>query len=308
MRVALVFAFALLAAGCGHSVQSSAARIDPDLAGLIPTDTLALIEARLSGPDSLQSARVYRKYLSGQTPVLDEFERTSGMDPRKDISVLLYCSDGKRGVLLSRGQFHPADAEAKLAGRNARRFDYKGYHLMGDDANAAVFLSSKIVLAGSTTMLREILDGGGHGNPPQWLAALVRTIPADSQLWAAFAGRAFARAFPENSNLGNLNRIAGSLETGVVYADLREGLDMAADGTCSTEDGARQIHDALKGLIGMGRLTTPDNRPEMLRLYDSIQVNQSQRVLHIRANISSDLVDSLFEALGRPTSPTGTPK
>ncbi|MGH9664702.1 MAG: hypothetical protein ACRD9L_09790, partial [Bryobacteraceae bacterium] len=216
------------------------------------------------------------------------------------ISELLYCSDGKRGVLFGRGRFNPADAEAKLAAKHLPLAAYKGYRLMGDERNAVVFFNSKIVLAGSTPVLREILDRGGHGgDPPPWLSSLVGTIPASSQIWVAFGGRGLALAFPDQGNLGNLNRIARSVETGVVYADLRQGVELAADGTCSTEADARQIHDALKGLIGMGRLTSPGNRPEMLRLYDSFQVEQNQRTLHIRANIPLDLVDPFFKMFGK---------
>ncbi|MEO7142105.1 MAG: hypothetical protein ABI165_01235 [Bryobacteraceae bacterium] len=296
-RTFLVLPMLLLAA-CRHTSPPDAAQVDSALAGFVPADALVLAETQIQGPDGLQATPVYKKYLAGSPlPQLDEFARRTGLDPRKDVAVLLFCSNGKQSVLMARGRFSADGLEQKLTQQGAARFDYKGRRLFGDEKNAVVFVNQTIAIAGSTPLLRSILDGNGRTAAPAWLTAQVQTIPAASQLWAAFGGGALQLPFPEDSNLGNLNHLARAIETGVLYADLRNGIDLAANGICTTDAGAKQVHDALKGFIGLGRLTTPDNRPEMLRLYDSFQVNQNQRAVGVKANIPLELVDRFFKMI-----------
>ncbi|HLJ17430.1 MAG TPA: hypothetical protein VKV15_23235 [Bryobacteraceae bacterium] len=303
MRRAVLFAtpaalitFALLLAGCHGPGESQSAEVDAALARYVPADTLVLVQARLQGLDSLQASPVYQKYLVDRpVPLLDDFARGTGLDLRKDIAVLLVCSDGKQSACLARGNFNPAVLEPKIIKQGAARFDYKGHRLLGNETSAVVFVNSTTAMAGPTPFLRAILDRGGHSAPPVWLTALVHTIPAASQIWVALSGRGLNLSFPRNSNFSNLNRIVGAIESGVLYVDLRQGINLTANGTCFTDGDARQIHDVLKGFIGMGRLSTPDNRPEMLRLYDSFQVNQNQKAIHINASIPPDLVDQFFK-------------
>jgi hypothetical protein len=61
---------------------------------------------------------------------------------------------------------------------------------------------------------------------------------------------------------------------------------------------ARQIHDALRGLIGIGRLSTPDNQRELLRFFDAIQVSQEDRTVRVRASIPLDLLIAFESFLG----------
>jgi hypothetical protein len=51
----------------------------------------------------------------------------------------------------------------------------------------------------------------------------------------------------------------------------------------------------LRGLVGFGRLNTPDNQPEMLRLYDAIQVTQEQQQAKVTANVPQDLADRFLD-------------
>ena len=106
--------------------------------------------------------------------------------------------------------------------------------------------------------------------------------------------------FAEDSNLGNVNHLVRSVQNGLFSADLRTGFDFKATGTCDTDQAAKQIHDMLKGLVGIGRLSTPENRPEMLKMYDSIDVKQDGRVVNIAANVPQDVVDQFVSTfIGR---------
>ena len=290
----------LACAACRQAHSTKSAGLDPPLAGYVPADTLLLLDVRLQGPDSLLTTPVYQKYLSGMPlPQVDDFARSTGLDPRKDVAELVFCSNGKQGAMIGRGRFQPRELESKLTAQGASRIDYKSYRLLGNEKNAAVFVSESVAMTGSTPMLRAMLDLKGRGRPPEWLEALVRTIPAGTQFRAAFGGGVLRLPVPDSSNLANLNRLARAIESGVFYADLRSGIEFTAKGTCTDEAGARQVHDALKGFIGLGRLSTPDNKPDLLRLYDSIRVEQSGRSVSASATIPPDLVDQFFQTFAK---------
>ena len=45
----------------------------------------------------------------------------------------------------------------------------------------------------------------------------------------------------------------------------------------------------------MGRLSVPENQPEMLRLFDGVKVEQQQRSILLNVQIPPDLLDRLIK-------------
>ena len=56
-----------------------------------------------------------------------------------------------------------------------------------------------------------------------------------------------------------------------------------------------QLRAGLKGIIGLGRLSTPDSKPELLKLYDAIQVDQAQQKVTVTAHVPPDLVNKFID-------------
>ena len=56
-------------------------------------------------------------------------------------------------------------------------------------------------------------------------------------------------------------------------------------------------HDMLRGMIGFARLRTPDNQPELLKLYDAINVTQQQTQTQVTADIPADQVDRFLDLM-----------
>ncbi len=289
--VAALCAGALLTS-CQKTGNPLMERVDPDLAMLVPPDTSILVGAKL---DKLRATPTYQKYFSSMSlPRLDDFARETGLDPRKDVSEVLFASDGsQKGVLMLRGKFAPGELEPKLERQGAARTQYKSHNLFGDEKSAVFFMNSSTALAGSTSTLKSIIDNQDSSKLgiPETLQPLVRAVPTTAQFWAVVNGAGVKLPFPEGSNLGNVNQMVRSVQNGYFSADLRTGFDFQAVGTCDTDQAAKQIHDMLKGLVGIGRLTTPENRPEMLKMYDSINVKQEGRVVNVAANVPQDVVD-----------------
>lgn len=293
----------LLLAGC----RSSADRqiyVDPALATLVPSDTTVLVGLRL---DKLKLTPIYQRHLGAslQLQQIDEFARKTGVDPRKDIWEILYCSNGKSaGVTMIRGRFSN-EAEPTLKGEGMEHFGYKGFNLYGSPANAILFINSSTAMAGETPSLKRIIDerDRSHGIPTA-LLTLLQGAPPNSQFWAAFTG-GIGPIFPENSELGNANQLLARMRDGFFAADLNSGVEAAAQVDCKSQDDARQIHDALRGIIGMGRLNTPNKEPELLRMYDSINVVQDNAAVRVKIQAPDELVERMIEVFwkSRPAGP-----
>jgi hypothetical protein len=79
------------------------------------------------------------------------------------------------------------------------------------------------------------------------------------------------------------------------------GTHFKIDLTCISEEGAKRVHDALRGAIGLGRLSTRDDQQELMQVYDAISVDQDKALVRVHADYSGTLTDKLFEQLGQVT-------
>lgn len=277
--------------------KSSAVFIDPSLETLIPADTIFVIGAKI---DSIKDTQVYKKLLQdADLPQLQAFIQETGIDPRKDLWQVLSVSNGKSAMLMARGQFSTGDLEPKLQGDGAERFGYKGYSLFGNERGAVVFFNQSTALMGPTAQLKQVIDARdqpAHGLPTG-LRDQIKALRPTDQIWAAVVGGfdAFNIGVPEGSNLGNAIGMLKGIDAMRLGIDLRNGFAAQAVASCGTESDAKHIRDALKGIIGLGRLNTPDNQPELLKLYDSIHVNLEKNVTDVQVDISPELTDRFLD-------------
>ena len=187
-------------------------------------------------------------------PRLDNLAKKRAVGLDKDVSELLLVSNGKNTVVFAKGK-------------------------------------SSVFQLGSGVPPPRSKDG-----LPASLREKMRSIPPQSQVWAAGIG-SFALvndAIPREGNLANLRNVFSTIESWSAGADLRSGLKMEARGVYRTEADGKVIHDALRGLLGLGRLSTPDNAPELLRFYDGIQVTQQTSAVRVTADIPADVLDKFL--------------
>jgi len=292
----IVFAVLTLCA-CANKKPARPLFIDSSLEALIPPDTVFIVGSNIDG---IKDTPVYQRLLSQMDlPQLSQFTKQTGIDPRKDLQQVISVSNGRLGLLLARGKFNQGEVEKRLQSEGASRFDYKGHNLFGNDRGSVAFIDLSTAVAGPTPELRRLIDS--RGQPGQGLPVVLRdqlkALPATDQIWAALTGGIadLNIGIPENSNLGNLLRMFQGLQTVRLGVDLRNGLDVQADATCQTERDAKRIHDAVKGIVGIGRLSTPDNQPDLLKLYDAIQVTQNKTQTDVTAHIPPELVDHFVD-------------
>ena len=287
-------------------------RVDNVLARLVPPDSVSLFGARM---DQVKNTPLYQKLVVQQKfDQLDEFAANTGFDPRRDVRDLLVASSAKpkSGVLLARGSFHlTSENIAKM--KDVRKLTYHGYTIWTNTAQEAGFciMDPSLAIAGPVTGLHEALDQYRVGNRSATAALLAKAqaVPMQFQLWAISLGGAdfLANNMPDTGNAANFRKIFHSLDNTFFQADLTHGLNTMVQGSCRTDADAKNLGDAMKGLIGFGRLSVPDSQPELLRIWDGIQVERLDKTIKVTANIPQELIDRLVQLFGPGSGPQRGP-
>lgn len=293
MKTAL-FGVLLVLAGCKSS-QSGSARVDPVLAALVPGDTIMLFGVRMA---EVRSTPIYSQLMTqDRLSYLDDFAKNTKFDPRKDVNDMLIANDGAESVVLGRGNFK-FEAPAGM-----KKSDYKGVAVYGDRGGSYAILDATTVVAGSERAVHKAIDQKQSGRPgPTALLDRARALPGSGQVWFVSNGwgKLPESAAEQGGNLANAGRILQSLENATATVDLRSGLDGDVRGLCRTDEDAKKLSEALRGMVGLGRLSVPENQPEMLRLFDGIKVEQTQRSVQLNLKIPADLVDRLLKTTNPP--------
>lgn len=291
-----------LAVACGTH-ESTGVSLDRSIRRMIPPDARALAGIDIAG---LKNTEFYKRE-SGRLNAsgLDLMAERTGLDPRRDLSLVVVAWDGKRVLLIVEGSFSPVDLERKLTAAGAHDTPYRKYKLLGDVKNSVAFLKQDLAIAGPLEALEPAIDrfDDGKGGVPESLQAQMDEIPKNDQLWVASSG---GLPFVEmrmrsdiESALSNIVDYVNGANAGI---KVDSGLHIQADISCISKEGAKRVHDALRGVIGFGRLSTKDNETELLRVYDSIQVSQRDQVVDVRSDLAGDLADALLNGLSSAPS------
>ena len=286
----------MLAAGCG-SRTSTNVFIDPALATLVPSDTVFLAGIRL---DKLKETPVYKRFV-GDRPIkpLEQFQKETGLDPRKDLWEFLVAGNGKDSVVFCRGKFSEFGLEPKLERPGVQRMSYKGLLMLGNEQTAVLFANASVAIAGPTPMLRSIIDNRDKSSTgiPAWLQQKINSLPPASQIWlAGDVGRALGGlSVEQNGTAGNFAQFAPNIELATAGLDFRSGLKAEGFAQCRTEDDAKRLGATIRAAVGMARLNTPAEETAMLRALDGIksEIRENRNVaLHI--DIGPESLDRLL--------------
>jgi len=285
-KPAIAFALALASVCCGH-LPSRNARVDPSLGKFIPPDTTMLLDAHL---DRLRNTAVYRKYADQLAPR----QQVAGVTP-DDVAEALVCSDGKNTEVFTR--ISRSDVGAKLRSSGRVLTHYNGADIYGDGKESFVLLEPDVAAAGALSSVKSVIDQSkrGEGGIPAALQPVLANLPAQDQIQAAMVGGipGLEGITADNPNFGNLVRLAHSIESASLGVQADSDIRIHARADCHSEEDARQVHDALRGFIGLARLTAPANRPELVKIYDAINVTREKAVVNVTAQFAAQDLDAL---------------
>ncbi len=281
--------------GC-ESGRVGAVRIDPALQALVPAGTSLLAGADIA---SIRGTELFERALRGPgVEGLDALAAATGIDPRKDVREMLTCSDGKSGVVMAKGAWDTDAIERRIVGAGGTRAEYRGRTIYFSGPSAVWLPKSGLAAAGPLTAVKALIDAqdGDHGIPEP-LREELNAAPENSQFWIAYRGRpaALAPNAPPGSSLGNALEMVRGVNGLALGLDLRDGLRLEARVSCDGDEDARRVRDALRGLVGIGRLSTPDAQPDLLKVFDAIEVNRDHAAVSVRANLPRELADKFLD-------------
>ena len=290
-------------------------RIDNVLVRMVPPGSTSLVSARM---DLVKATEFYKKLLEQRKlPQVEAFAKETGFDPRRDVRELLFASTPSGGVLLARGSFK-FNAEP-IEKTQAKLVRHGGYSIWSLETSGFCILDATLAAAGDTKSLEAALDEwtSGTHKAAQPLLALAKQIDPKTQFWGVSTG--FANFLADNmpkagGGGGRAGGNGGGIDFSKIFrgladtwfqADFTTGFRADFHGNTATEPDAVNLRDTAKGLIGFGRLSVPENQPEMLKLWDGILVEQQAKSLTIRADIPQNLVDRLVQMLSAAQSGRG---
>ncbi len=283
------------------SIAAAQPPIDNVLERMVPPGSTSLVGARM---DRIKQTDFYRKLAAAQPlPQVDEFARQTGFDPRRDVRELLYVETAHGSVLLARGTFHLNSISLK----GAQKTRHGDYEILGRGTGGFCILDSTLAAAGDVPAIEAALDEwkSGTHTAAQPLLARAASINPQAQFWGVSTGvGGFLADHPPKVGPGmDFSQIFRSLSDASFQIDLSAGFKAELRGTADTEKNAIGFRDAVRGVVGFGRLQVPENQPELLRVWDGITVDQQGRSIAIHADIAQDLFDKLFRMLS--TGPAG---
>ncbi len=296
MKTTVLLAFACLAA-------SAEPRVDNVLIKMVPPGTTSIVGARM---DALKATDFYKRMLIAQKlPQLERFAAESGFDPRRDVREVLFTESSQGAALLARGNFRIN--EPILQG--TRKLRHGEYTIIAIETNGFCILDSTLAVAGDIAAIEGVLNewkAGAHTSARP-LIARARLAAESTQLWGVSTGAAgfLADNLPLAAGGIDFAKIFRNLDDTWFAADFSNGFRAEAHGTAAREQDATNLRDAVKGIIGFGRLNVPENQPELLKLWDGFNVEQQGRAISVRADIPQDLVDRLVQMLTSPRSSGG---
>jgi len=277
-------------------------RVDNVLQRMVPPGSTSLVGARM---DQIKQTEIYKKMLGAQTLVqLDEFARETGFDPRRDVRELLFVTGSPNAVMLARGTFHLSPSTLTEM-KKIRRGKYDIW--VRSDSGFCI-LDSTLAAAGDISSVEAALDewtSGTHAAAQPLLARLTALNP-QSQLWGISTGTgSFLAEHPPAANSGlDLSAIFRNLHDYWFEADFSAGMRAEVHGTTATEKDAIKLRDIVRGVVGLGRLNVPENQPELLKVWDGINVDQQGRSISLHADITQGLIDKMVQILsGAPAGP-----
>lgn len=291
LLLAVVIGFS---ASCSKSQQNGGSLESAFSSGISP-DAQTLISVRL---DQLKTSTLYQRHQQLlDIPRLNDLAMRAGLDPRKDIASLCLIWDGKNLVLLAKGSFSSAQVQQRLIAGGAQKVAYKsGFLFTHGDASVA-FPKDGLVVASATPAVQSELDllSSQDGHIADELKARLAQVPSGAQIWEVSRGGLPGAGMPLGASLDSALSNFAAFVTGTSFGlRVDAGSHLQSLVTCKSPEGAQRVNDAMRGLVGLARLTTKDDELEMLRLWDAISITKDQQVVRIQADIPADLSDKLI--------------
>jgi len=331
--LAAALGVAALAPGCGQR-GGAAGIVRASAIGTYPKESVALLVLEVKKVRTLGGQAPWMKRLASLAdepggPFQEAVKRLGAdtIERLNRLSVAVVPDTGNRVAygILAEGAFDPGRLREALGGQDLLTLvEAEG----GQDFSVTVLPDGSLALGP-----RRILDvmrtnaaarGQGLDGNPALLAPLERVRP-EAQLWGALDCRNLGRTMRSTGaagDLGGLSLPATHLDALVSLAlrgTIGESVVLDLLGRADTEANARNLADAARGLVALGRIgASRDQAKAWLEFLDGIRIDQKGADLSVRAAIPPATMQTFVEQIAsarpqavpvaaRPAAPSGSP-
>lgn len=301
---AVLVATAFCTVSCGSHASEQGVSLNSSFRDFISPNYDVLAGLDLA---KLHSTELYRKHAAEFHELYDSLGQF-GLDLRNGVNQVVVSSDGENTLLLASGRFDENKLKQPVKGTQVESERYHSYQLFGAEHYRVTVLRSSILLAGNPEVVHAALDAkdSGRGEVPETLTNRMANIPKGSQLWIASRdGLPFAKSPMRSDVRSMLSNIVSFISGTTAGVEVGSGLHLDAKLNCISSDGVTRVHDALRGAIGIARLSTRDDQSELLKVYDAIQVEKAGDSVKIKADLNADQVERLLGMLPQLRSRAG---
>ncbi|MBI2685300.1 MAG: hypothetical protein HYX27_03215 [Acidobacteria bacterium] len=300
--------FAILLAAAGCSRERSNVAVDAALLTQVPGDSVMVGAMRVK---ALKTTTPWKRLLEqpGVNERLDQLAKETSFDARKDLWEILWSSDGKEGLVYARGEFAPMGLEPKIEREGVQRMNYKGNMILGNEENAVWFVNSSTAVFGHTAKLRQLIDSrdSSKAGPSSVIREKINAFPPNTHFWMVADAAALPKFHPDGKApdsgvamnlMQNLPKLLQAVKVVTMQASLVDGLAMEMTASCADDLGARQVHDSLRGIVGIFRMSVSGpQREALLPVLDAVEVTQNQSETTMRARLTVQQFENLQNAL-----------
>ena len=303
----------LLAMAAGCSRERTSVAVDAALLTQVPADSVMVGAMRVK---ALRGTAAWKKMLAqpGVNAQLEKLAAETSFDARKDLWEILWSTDGKEPLVFARGEFAPMGLEPKIEREGVQRLNYKGSMLLGNEENAVWFVNSSTAVFGHTAKLRQLIDSRDKGNagPSAALRDRINALPPNAHFWMVADAAALPKPGADGPEpkegkapnpiamnlLQNLPKLLATVRTVAMHVSLVDGVALEMTAFCADDPGARQVHDSMRGVVGLARVMMPGpQRETMLPLLDAVEVSQKQTEATLRARWTVEQFETVQAAL-----------
>lgn len=248
----------------------------------------------------------------------------TGIDPRTDLHRIAFVSEDGFGTWDDRGAFvvlATFDRDRILESiASAPTAEYSGRTIYqvgaierdsdGEDPESEdmvqidaeinawmAFLGDEVLAFGTDDSVRKIIDvadGAPNARANPALMGLLEDVDADAHFWLVSAQDGmFSGITPGEGNpMGQIGY--DRINAMIVALDLSDGISLRMRGRTSAEDDAKNLGDALNGMVALGKMMLQSNSPEVFNILDSkIQTGSRGRDVTVRADLTIEDLETL---------------
>jgi hypothetical protein len=287
--VAIVMGLAAIA-----TIPAATVTIDDVSLKFLPPETEGIVYIDVA---ELRSAPLVQNALKSNSPVfqreLDEFMKSTGIDPRQDIDRVTIAKLGARdSLVIVQGRMNRFKIEQFLRDKGGRPQGYLGQTLFRDGNGATVLLDNVAVMGQDSAVKKAVSQMQAPGSLPlrNDLTAAMQTIEAGNQIWGV--GDVSIQDIGAGVRTPGLEMLK-PLRSGTYQMRVDTGIYARAIGNFADADTARNIADLARGALAVAKLQAAKQQPELAPLLNGLEVSNSGTTMTVRIEASGEQLNRL---------------